>query len=126
MNHRHPKPEQMMAGRGLCAAIIWGICFLGSSPAVMSDTAGNGAMSSSSVETLALVSLAELGPIISDSAEASDSTGGDHAKNSPEAGQKGLAYHPVPEPQTWVIAVSGLATLMVLQRLRRRHGVRKL
>jgi hypothetical protein len=77
-------------------------------------------------DAFAFVPLAELAPVASDSSKESDSKDGDNsANNSAPSAQKDLEYHPVPEPQTWVIAFSGLTTLVVLQRLRRRPGMRK-
>jgi hypothetical protein len=144
MNLRHPKSECPVAGRVghqapptamlfVWGAILWGICLLGSSPAAMAGAAGLTGFSPFGAGTFAFAPLAELVPVapvasgpVSDATPTDDSHSASPAGNSSGAGKKGLSYHPVPEPQSWVIAVSGLATLVVLQRLRRRPGVRKL
>jgi hypothetical protein len=142
MKSRRCKFEYSVAGRKpihrgptaamwiVCAAVIWGWCLLGSSPAATgSDAAGMGAVGFGSFGTdaFAFAPLAELAPVASDPSKESDSENGEHsAGDSAATTQKDPEYHPVPEPQTWVIAFSGLATLVALQRLRRRPGMRRL
>ncbi|HEY3899821.1 MAG TPA: hypothetical protein VGM54_14475 [Chthoniobacter sp.] len=82
---------------------------------------GTGGFGSFGTDAFAFTPLAELASVASNPSEESNSKTAEHsaAITQPE-------YHPVPEPQTWVIAFSGLTTLVVLQRLRRRPGLRRL
>jgi hypothetical protein len=63
-------------------------------------------------------------PAKADSPSVEEAVPGDPASNTKSASPI-PAIQPVPEPQTWVVASSGLGTLMLLQRFRRKSGPRK-
>ena len=123
-NQRGAAGAVLIAG----AAVIWGCCLLASSAAATPDAGGIGAggFGTFGTEALAFAPLAELTPVRSDPSRESNSKDGDHSAGQSGATAKDSEYHPIPEPQTWVIAFSGLTTLVGLQRLRRRPGMRKL